>query len=88
MRHARTVELDLGSLIEVSILLRRADETIRKSLTAPKYIENVPHAVAILSRLATNAISAAEALALCLSHEVERDLIEARIRARIASEAE
>lgn len=88
MRTALTVELDLESLIDVSIILNRADETIRKSLKAPEQIENVPDAIATLTSLAANAARTAQALALCLSHEVERDLIEARIRARLASEAE
>ena len=40
-RTPKTVELDLESLIDVSIVLNRADETIRKSLTAPEHIENI-----------------------------------------------
>lgn len=81
-RTPKTVELDLESLIDVSIVLNRADETIRKSLTAPEHIENVPRVIATLSSLASNAARTAQALALCLSNDRERELIEQRIRAR------
>lgn len=58
------------------------DKQVRKSLAVPEGVENPAQVISTLTGLARVASSTAQALAAVLSNARERELLEARLRAR------